>query len=108
MEHNTIPVNVRIFGKEYTVACPEGEEQGLLASARRVDEEMRKVREGGNIVGSERVAVVVALNLAYELLLSQQSLPDDAVDGKSLQRLEKLRDSIDDALNELEEFTPIQ
>ena len=39
-----------------------------MKSARYLDENMRKVKERGNIHGSEKVAVMAALNIANELL----------------------------------------
>ena len=100
MANKTIPVTVRIYGKEYPVACPAGEENGLLASAKRVDNEMRKIREAGKVVGTDRIAVLVALNLAYELLLSKETASDDAVDGQSLQRIKNLQDQLDASLSD--------
>ncbi|HPY42166.1 MAG TPA: cell division protein ZapA, partial [Thiolinea sp.] len=70
-----VAVSVKIFGKEYTVACPEGQEQALILSSKRVDQEMRHVRESGKVLGTDRIAVMVALNLAHELL-NQQGLSD--------------------------------
>ena len=106
MQQKTIPVNVRIFGKEYTVACPEGEEQGLLGSARKVDEEMQRIRQSGKVVGTERIAVIVALNLAYELMLSQKTAPDGSVDAKSLQRMQQLQQNIDSVLKDYQQEYP--
>ena len=47
MEKEIKPVGVRILDKDYTVACPQGEQEALLASARRVDKEMRRIRDSG-------------------------------------------------------------
>ncbi|MFN3785877.1 MAG: cell division protein ZapA, partial [Thiothrix sp.] len=46
----TVPVNVRILDKDYLVACPKGEEAALLASAQRVDKDMRKIRDSGKVL----------------------------------------------------------
>ncbi len=72
-EHNAV-LNVRILGRAYTVACATGEEKALLDSAKRVDEEMRHIHASGNVLGTDRIAVMVALNLAHELLLLQQKM----------------------------------
>jgi len=62
------PINVSILDKEYKVACPVGEQPALLASAKYLDGKMREVRDNGSIIGSERIAVITALNIANELL----------------------------------------
>lgn len=98
MGTNIIPVSVRIYGKEYPVACPPGEEDGLRKSAVRVDEEMRKIREGGKVVGTDRIAVMVALNLAYELLRNQQTVMVGDIDTDSQQRINKMQQDIEAAL----------
>lgn len=61
------PVSVRVLEKEYMVSCPSGEQSSLLSSAKQVDEKMRDIRKSGKVIGSERIAVVTALNLAHEL-----------------------------------------
>ena len=62
------PINVSILDKDYKVACPPGEQTALLESAKFLDTRMRKVRDSGNIMGSERIAVITALNMANDLL----------------------------------------
>ena len=62
------PINISILDKDYKVACPPGEQSALLESARFLDLKMREVRDSGNIMGSERIAVITALNMANDLL----------------------------------------
>ncbi|MEZ5478418.1 MAG: cell division protein ZapA [Thiolinea sp.] len=99
MDKQIIPVTVRIFSKEYPVACPEGEEDSLFASAKRVDQEMRKIRESGKVVGTDRIAVMVALNLAYDLLQLQKQQQDSGLDAQSAQHIQNIEQAIDHALN---------
>jgi cell division protein ZapA len=68
MDKTIKAVTVHILDKDYMVACPEGEQDALVASSRRVDREMRKVRDSGKVLGTDRIAVMVALNLAHELM----------------------------------------
>jgi cell division protein ZapA len=75
MEKEIKPVSVRILDKDYMVACPLGEQEALIASARRVDKEMRRIRDSGKVLGSDRIAVMVALNLAHELMQNKQQQP---------------------------------
>ena len=61
-------VSVRILEKEYVIACPYEERSALLDSAEFLNARMREVRDSGKVVGLDRIAVMVALNLANELL----------------------------------------
>lgn len=94
----TVPVNVRILDKDYLVACPKGEEAALLASAKRVDKEMRKIRDSGKVLGSERIAVMVALNLAHELLSQDNPKTSSELTEATLAHLQKLQERLDAVL----------
>ena len=61
-------VSVRILEKEYFVTCPYEERAALLDSAEFLNARMREVRDSGKVVGLDRIAVMVALNLTNELL----------------------------------------
>ena len=64
-------ISIRVLDKEYQVACPVNEEAALMASVRLLDEKMREVRDTRKMVGTDRVAVMAALNLAHDLLQLQ-------------------------------------
>ena len=66
-----VPERVRILDKEYIVACRAEERDALRDSARMLDQKMREIRDGGKIIGTERIAVMAALNIAYELLVEK-------------------------------------
>lgn len=66
------PIKVQILGKEYPISCPPEEQHDLLMAARYLDEKMRQIRGTGRVIGSERIAVMAALNIAHELLLANQ------------------------------------
>ena len=66
-----VPVQVKILDKEYQVACPEEEREGLVASARHLSERMQEIRDSGKVFGADRIAVMAALNIAHELLQSK-------------------------------------
>lgn len=91
-------VSVRILDKEYQVACPPGEDDALIDSARLLDLTMREIRDTGRIVGLERIAIMAALNLANELR-AVRSMHDEAI-GTVHSRLEALADRADRALED--------
>ena len=68
MSTDPIPVSVTILDKEYMVSCPPEEKDSLIASAHQLDQRMREVRDSGKVLGSERIAVMTALNLVHEVL----------------------------------------
>lgn len=59
-------VAVRILDREYEVRCAADEVDELRASANDLDARMRRIRERGKVAGTNRVAIVAALNLAHE------------------------------------------
>ena len=74
------PVSVHILDKEYKVACTEEERDSLLTAANYIDRKMKEVRDRGNVIGTDRIAVVTALNVAHELLRLKNS--DVSVNSK--------------------------
>ena len=91
-----LPINISILDKEYKIACPSGEQPALLASAEYLDGKMREVRDSGSIIGSERIAVITALNIAHELLNSSEQ--SDKLDTGLSPRLKSLESKITEAL----------
>ncbi|QFY42277.1 cell division protein ZapA [Candidatus Methylospira mobilis] len=68
MDEANPPIKVSLLGKEYPISCPRDEEHDLLLAARYLDERMRAIRDNGRVIGTERVAVMAALNIAHELM----------------------------------------
>jgi len=66
------PISIRILGKEYNVACSTEEQESLISAAANLDRKMREIRDSGKINGSERIAVMVALNIMHDLYLLQE------------------------------------
>ncbi len=60
-------LEVQIMGQSYLLGCPEGGETSLLDAVERVDTAMCKIRDAGKVKARDRIAVLAALNLAFEL-----------------------------------------
>jgi len=60
-------VEVTIMGQGYILGCPDGGETLLATAVSNVDHEMSAIRDGGKVKARERIAVLAALNLAYQL-----------------------------------------
>ena len=97
MKTDSVPVTVRILGKDYRVACQEGEQEALLTTVRYLDTKMREIRDSGKVIGTDRIAVMAALNLAHELLGERaQTEGSSEFVGK---RIRSLQEKIEIALN---------
>ncbi len=60
-------LEVQIMSQSYLLGCPDGGDQRLLEAVERVDSAMCKIRDGGKIRARDRIAVLAALNLAFDL-----------------------------------------
>lgn len=90
------PVSVTVLQKEYKISCPPEEQDALIRSAALVDQKMREIREQGKSSGQDRVAIMAAINIAYELLQTQSTHQDGV--GSVANELSRLRVQIEDAL----------
>ena len=75
----TKQLEVQIMGQSYLLGCPEGGESRLLDAVEKVDTAMCKIRDAGKIKARDRIAVLAALNLAFE----QVEAPQAADQGKA-------------------------
>lgn len=60
-------IEVQIMQQSYLLACPDGHESRLLEAVERVDTAMTRIRDAGKVRARERIAVLAALNLAFEI-----------------------------------------
>ncbi len=102
MTNQQAHVSVRILDKEYQVACPADERTDLLDSAEVLNEKMREIRDGGRIVGLDRIAVMAALNMANDLMHAQAR--DQALDGDFSDRLKLISDRVDNVLSDTKQL----
>ena len=90
------PVSVHILEKEYLISCDDNEREQLHTAVTFLNMKMKEVKESGKVIGSERIAVMTALNISHELLAYKRQNDDytSSVD-KTIQRL---RNKLDEAL----------
>src|SRR5262245_48553940 len=89
-------VSVRIMEKEYVIACPYEERTALLDTAEFLNSRMREVRDSGKVVGLDRIAVMVALNLANELMRLKNH--DSKLETEATSRVRALREKVEGAI----------
>jgi cell division protein ZapA len=61
-------IEVTVLGRSYTVACSDSEREALLQAVAYLDGRMGEIKRTGKVAGTERIAVMAALNIAHELL----------------------------------------
>ena len=88
-------IEVQILGQGYLLGCPEGGESRLLEAVERVDTAMCRIRDAGKIRARERIAVLAALNLAFDMIQQEQQVQTQtlplAVSGDGLPDEEQLQ-----------------
>ncbi len=77
-------LTVSLLGREFRVACPDGEEKQLLASADYLNRKLKEVRDTGKVVGNERIAIMAALNIAHEFMSDRSGAA--TFDGSAIRR----------------------
>jgi cell division protein ZapA len=95
MNDRIVRVSVRILEKEYQVACALDERSDLLDAAEFLNGKMKEIRDAGNIIGADRIAVMAGLNLANELLKRTKEEP---AEGELGNRVRNLREKVESAL----------
>jgi cell division protein ZapA len=102
MDDRSLTLEVTILGREYRVACKESERAELLQAVAFLDRRMREIRDAGKVVGSERIAVMAALNIAHELLGARTGAPSTSgFDSSGFQRrISAMQTAIDRAMAE--------
>ncbi len=93
MAKSPTTVEVSILDKDYLVACPEDQQDALRRAARHLDSKMREIRTTGKVLGSERIAVMAALNITHELL------EDNSLSGAAEETLRSMDERLDEALD---------
>jgi len=68
-------LEVQIMGQSYLLGCPEGGEQRLLEAVEKVDTAMCRIRDAGKVKARDRIAVLAALNLAFDAERSASQQP---------------------------------
>jgi cell division protein ZapA len=71
-------IEVTIMGQSYILGCADGGEAALLEAVNAVDREMCAIRDAGKVKARERIAVLAALNIAFELAARPAAAPASA------------------------------
>ncbi|MBK8065054.1 MAG: cell division protein ZapA [Betaproteobacteria bacterium] len=96
MADNAKTLEVSILGRSYKVACEDGEREALLQAVAYVDGKMNDIKQSGKIAGTERIAVMTALNIAHELLSTKLGGGFDL--GQAKRRISSIEAKLDEAI----------
>jgi len=91
-------LQINIMGREFRVACAEHEQKGLLEAVDYLNSKMQEVRDRSKVIGTERVAIMAALNIAHEFLSMKVGGSFDIAETK--RRIHRMETVIDQAMAE--------
>jgi len=106
VDDRSLTLDVSILGRDYRVACKESERDELLQAVQFLDRRMHEIRDSGKVAGTERIAVMAALNIAHEVLRVRSGTPaTGGFDSAAIQRrISAMQTAIDRAMAEQEKL----
>ena len=97
---NTIEIS--LLGRSYKIACEDGERDALMQAVAYLDSKMGEIKKGGKVSGTDRIAVMAALNISHELLSMRLGSGFDL--GQAKRRIATIEARLDDALAKQEKL----
>ncbi len=95
----TEPLTIKVMEKEYRIACPEEEKDNLRASADLLNDKINEIRQQGAVIGTERIAIMTALNMSHEIL-HNQSITTEHNDLNK--RIDKISERITESMRDIQ------
>ena len=89
-------IEITILGRNYKIACEDGEREALLEAVAYLDGKMGEIKNAGKVSGTDRIAVMAALNIAHELL--SDKVGDGFDVGKAKRRISTIEAQLDEAI----------
>ncbi len=90
------PVSVQILDKEYLIACPPEEREDLQRAAALLATRLKEIRESGKVIGTERLLMMAALNMANDL--AKLTAREERAAGEFGTRVRQMRERVERAL----------
>jgi cell division protein ZapA len=98
MSEKAKALEANIMGRNYRVTCADDEREALLAAVAYVDKKMTEIKAASKVAGTERIAVMAALNIANELLSIKLGSGFDIAELK--RRMNSVQSKLDQALSQ--------
>ena len=70
-------VKVRILDRNFTIACPPGEQASVESAAEYLNVQLENMQAQSKVIGLEHTLVLAALNIANELLNKKSQGAED-------------------------------
>lgn len=93
-------VEAKILGRDYSLLCPLEEKEALQAAVTHVSQLAGRVQGSGKVTGNERIAIMVAIQVAAELLTMKS--PKGPLGDLSVGDFKRKMDSINALLESAE------
>lgn len=97
MTDKTVSTTIEILGKLYPVRCLESELNLLQQAVELLNQKMSEIQESGKAINLERIAIITALNMARQLLQTDQQ--KSSFMNKIQQHIAHLQDKLDTTIN---------
>ena len=98
MSEKAKALDVSIMGRNYRITCADDEREALLAAVAYIDKKMTEIKAASKVAGTERIAVMAALNIANELLSIKIGSGFDIAELK--RRMNLVQSKLDQALSQ--------
>ena len=89
-------IEISVLGRGYKIACEEGERAALLEAVAYLDGKMGEIKKAGKVSGTDRIAVMAALNIAHEFLTMKLGNGFDI--GQAKRRISQIEAKLDAAI----------
>ena len=89
-------IEITLLGRSYKIACKEGERDALLEAVAYLDAKMGEIKKAGKVSGTDRIAVMAALNIAHEFLSMKVGNGFDI--GQARRRISSIEAKLDAAI----------
>jgi len=105
MNESNQTTSIHILNKTYHVKCPKEQMYALRQAALYLDEKMREIVDTTHLRGQEHIAIMVALNLAHEILSLHSK--EEQFQTNLAHRLQTLHKKVTDSLSTNLEELPL-
>jgi cell division protein ZapA len=95
-------LDITLLGRSYRVACSDEERDALLKAVAYLEGKMNDIKDSGKVAGTERIAVMAALNVAHELLSMRLGEGFDL--GEAKRRISSIEATLEAALAKQEKL----
>ena len=102
MAESAKTIEISILGRNYKIACEDGERAALLEAVAYLDGKMGEIKKAGKVNGTDRIAVMAALNIAHELLTMKLGNGFDI--GQAKRRIASIEARLDEVLAQQEKL----